>query len=300
MSVVRALPICGAVLLLLGAVQAVRAQTTSPLENTSQPHAARRSPATPLHVSAAPREPVRETRSGRPKTHPDEGRSKRHEHPVSHITANRPHSGTSVAKAHPPVAQPVHARSQAAAKGRAGEVAKARPAEPARLPATVATGSSHEPSPAPPPADPNKGSVTGLPLPRFASMRADDVNLRAGPGTRYPIEWLYKRRGLPVEIEREFEVWRLVQAPDGTKGWVHEATLMGRRDFLVVGADRPLRSQPQEAAHAVAILKPGVVGHIRSCEPGSDWCRVQVGEYRGWLKRDEFWGTQTGEAVASG
>lgn len=81
--------------------------------------------------------------------------------------------------------------------------------------------------------DPTKGSNTGLPLPRFAALRADDVNMRAGPGQRYPIQWVYHRRGLPVQIEREFDVWRLVEDSDGVKGWVHQATLIGSRDFVV-------------------------------------------------------------------
>src|SRR5690348_12952439 len=77
-----------------------------------------------------------------------------------------------------------------------------------------------EPPKAPPEQDPNKGSVTQLPIPRFVSLRSDEVYLRAGPGTRYPIQWVYKRRDLPVEILREFDVWRLVEAPDGIKGWM--------------------------------------------------------------------------------
>ena len=96
------------------------------------------------------------------------------------------------------------------------------------------------PAPVEPPKQPeaeNKGSTTGLPLPRFVALRTDDVNLRAGPGTRYPIEWVYKRRELPVEILREFEVWRLVQDADGIKGWVHQATLTGRRSFIITGGE---------------------------------------------------------------
>src|SRR5579862_7957887 len=131
--------------------------------------------------------------------------------------------------------------------------------------------------PAPPPPEPpkdqadnTKGSASGLPLPRFVSLRFDDVNMRAGPGTRYPIEWLYKRRDLPVEILREFEVWRLVQDPEGIKGWVHQATLTGRRSFMVTGAEATLRRDPQDTASAVAILKVGVLGDLRSCKAGSD------------------------------
>lgn len=152
------------------------------------------------------------------------------------------------------------------------------------------------PKPAPPP-DANKGSITGLPLPRFASLRSDDVNLRAGPGTRYPIEWVYKRRDLPVEIEREFEVWRLVRDPDGTRGWVHQATLWGRRTLIVTGAEHSLRDGPHATAQIVAKLEPGVLGRLRSCGAMAGWCKVQVRHYSGWLRRGDFWGTLPGEAV---
>lgn len=154
--------------------------------------------------------------------------------------------------------------------------------------------------PAPPPPNPHIGTVTGLPLPRFAALRADEVNFRAGPGDRYPVDWLYRRRGLPVEIEREFDNWRLVVAPDGTKGWVHEATLMGRRDFVVTGAEHRMRARPEETARTVAVLKPGVVGRIEDCPAKSMWCRVRVSNYHGWMRREDLWGVLPGETVASG
>jgi SH3-like domain-containing protein len=224
--------------------------------------------------------------------------------PVSAVLAQGPGGGPAAAPAAdaprvlaPP---PKHGVKPAKAEAKAARAAKpppaAKPPEPAEHAAT-------EPAAKPaarPPDDPTKGSVTGRPLPRFATLRADEVNFRAGPGRRYPIEWLYKRRGLPVEIEREFEVWRLVTAPDGAKGWVHAATLMGRRDFLVTGAERVLHERPQESSRAVAVLKPGVLGRIRACDAGSEWCRVQVGAYHGWLRRGEFWGVLPNEAVAPG
>ncbi len=103
------------------------------------------------------------------------------------------------------------------------------------------------------PAAPQKGSSTGLPLPRYASLRADAVNLRGGPGTRYPIQWVYRRRDLPVRIEREFDVWRLVEDSDGVKGWVHQATLVGTRTFVIPGrtdADLPGAAPPTAATPA--------------------------------------------------
>ncbi len=168
---------------------------------------------------------------------------------------------------------------------------RAAPA-PASVPAPVA------PVPVPAiPAEPAKGSNTGLPLPRFASLRGEEVNLRSGPGTRYPIEWVYKRRDLPVEIEREFEVWRLVRDQEGVKGWVHQAVLTGRRTFVTIGAERVIRADPKDDAAPVARLKVAVLGRIRSCEANADWCQVQVQDYRGWLKRTDFWGSAPGEAI---
>ena len=147
------------------------------------------------------------------------------------------------------------------------------------------------------PADPDAPEVVKLPLPRFASLRSDEVNMRVGPGSRYRIEWVYKRRDLPVEIEKENEAWRYVRDAEGIKGWVNAATLIGRRTFIVQQSDATLHADPKDSATAVAILKPGVIGRIRSCEPASAWCAVQTGSYHGYLRRDAFWGTMPGEQI---
>jgi len=172
-----------------------------------------------------------------------------------------------------------------------------RPARPTHAPPPAPV-----PAPAPPPepekpAEPLKGTVTGLPLPRFAALRSEEVNFRSGPGVRYPIEWVYKRRDLPVQIEREFEVWRLVRDQEGTKGWVHQATLAPRRTAVVTGGEHILRQSADDASGAVAKLKPGVILRLRRCDAGSDWCEAQVQDYRGWVKRSEIWGTFPGEAI---
>lgn len=110
----------------------------------------------------------------------------------------------------------------------------------------VATGTASVPAPVkdavpapvaaqPAPALPEKGTVTGLPVPRFLALRADVVNMRAGPGMRYPIQWIYHRRHMPVMVLREFDVWRLIQDADGQKGWVQQAILTGERYFITVG-----------------------------------------------------------------
>jgi SH3-like domain-containing protein len=121
--------------------------------------------------------------------------------------------------------------------------------------------------------------------------------MRAGPGTRYPTEWTYRRRDLPVEIVREFELWRRIRDMEGTEGWVHQSNLTGRRTFIVTGHERVLRRRAEESANVVARLKPGVLGRIRACAAGSAWCEVQVGDYRGWLRRNEFFGVTADEEV---
>ncbi len=74
---------------------------------------------------------------------------------------------------------------------------------------------------------------TGLPLPRYVSLRAEEVNMRTGPGVRYPVDWVYKRRNLPVEIIAEFGTWRKIRDVEGAQGWIHQSMLSNRRTFSV-------------------------------------------------------------------
>jgi SH3-like domain-containing protein len=132
-------------------------------------------------------------------------------------------------------------------------------------------------------------------LPRYESLRADLVNLRAGPGEQYPIEWIYQRKGWPVEVTAAFDVWRRVRDSDGTEGWVHEHMLTSRRSVVVTGAERTLRSEPQPAAAAVARLEPGVVARLLECKDA--WCKLEAQGIKGWLPRHEVWGVFPDEAV---
>lgn len=136
---------------------------------------------------------------------------------------------------------------------------------------------------------------TGLPVPRFVSLRSEEVNLRAGPGDRYPIEWVYQRRDLPVEIVAEFNHWRKIRDWQGTEGWVHQSLLSGRRMLLVTGKGRLLRAEPQDDSAALAVVEPGVVARLLKCPRASAFCRVEAGGHQGWLKRDEFWGVYPAE-----
>src|SRR5258708_20816133 len=85
---------------------------------------------------------------------------------------------------------------------------------------------------------------TGLPLPRFASLRADEVNVRAGPGARYPIEWVFKRKGMPVEIVAEYENYRKIKDWQGAGGWAHHSLLPGQRTFIIPAKPPSLHNTP--------------------------------------------------------
>ncbi len=138
---------------------------------------------------------------------------------------------------------------------------------------------------------------SGLPLPRFVSLRSAEANLRSGPGTRYPVDWIYTRPDLPVEVIAEFDVWRKIRDWQGTEGWVHETFLSTKRTFVVTGQRRRLRADPDEKSPAIAYLEANVVGKLLACPHGSDYCKVAVQNFQGWLRRSEFWGVYSGEFI---
>lgn len=137
--------------------------------------------------------------------------------------------------------------------------------------------------------DEDVGSVTGLPLPRFVSLRSDTVYVRAGPGMRYPVKWVYQRRGYPLQVVQEFDTWRKVRDVDAEEGWVHQSLLSGNRQVLVQGdAPSTIYKKPDDAARAVAQVEPGVVAKLNEC--ADDWCEVSVSGYDGWLLKSSLWG----------
>jgi len=142
-----------------------------------------------------------------------------------------------------------------------------------------------------------QSGASGLSVPRFVSLRADDVNMRAGPGVQYPVEWVYKRQGLPMEIIAEFETWRKLRDWQGTQGWVHQSMLSGERTFVVTGDMRTVRDKPSATSRAIAMAEQGVVGAFKSCEATDDWCKVEIGAFSGWLRRVDVWGVYRGEPV---
>jgi SH3-like domain-containing protein len=144
-------------------------------------------------------------------------------------------------------------------------------------------------------AAPGHAADKAPPVPRFVTLRSDKVNVRTGPGEQYPIDWVFTRKDMPVEIVAEFNHWHRIRDVEGTEGWVQERMVTGKRAVIVRGQQRVLRERPSGDAAAIARAEPGVIARLVECQPG--WCRVEAGGVSGWLKREEIWGVYPGEVV---
>jgi SH3-like domain-containing protein len=138
-------------------------------------------------------------------------------------------------------------------------------------------------------------NAVGGKLPRFVSLRSNDINLRVGPGQTYPIEWVLTRKDMPVEIVEEFQNWRMVRLWQNKSGWILDRMVTAERHVIVNGAVRGIRRRPDAGSELVARAEPGVVAKLLDCQ--NDWCRIAAGGYQGWLQRGDVWGVLPGETV---
>jgi len=125
------------------------------------------------------------------------------------------------------------------------------------------------------------------------SLKSMEANVRTGPGVDYPIRWVYRRIGAPVEVIAEFENWRMVRDWEGDEGWIHFALLRSRQSVIVTATETTLRRLAADASPAVARLANGMVAQLERCDP--EWCEVSVDGYDGWVRRADVWGSETGE-----
>ena len=133
------------------------------------------------------------------------------------------------------------------------------------------------------------------PIPRMVSLRADEVNIRSGPGVRYPVKWVYMRKYMPVEVIAEYDTWRKIRDWEGAEGWVHQAMLSPKRAIFVTADTLTIRRQDRQNSPATARLARGMVGLIRKCN--QNWCRVSVQDYDGWIERQAVWGLYENEIL---
>src|SRR5437667_413863 len=140
---------------------------------------------------------------------------------------------------------------------------------------------------------------SGLPVPRYVSLKSDHVNVRAGPTKDNDVAWVYTRSGLPVEITAEFENWRRVRDSEGAEGWVYHSLLSGRRTAVVTMKSKddlaPLYDGADSADAVTARLQAGVVVQVRKCT--SSWCHVAGSGFDGWIEQQRLWGVYSDEKV---
>ncbi len=143
------------------------------------------------------------------------------------------------------------------------------------------------------------GSASGLPVPRFVSLKADKVNMHVGPAKTYETKWLYQRQGLPVEITAESENWRRIRDADGTEGWVYHSLLSGKRTGMVTAKNPSdlidIHAKPELESAVTAKLERGVVATVKRCDNG--WCSISGRGFDGWIQQARLWGVYPNEKV---
>lgn len=142
-------------------------------------------------------------------------------------------------------------------------------------------------------------SSTGQPMPRFASLKSDRVNVRGGPTMDHDVVWVFTRAGLPVEITAEFENWRRIRDDDGAEGWVYHSMLSPRRTAMVRSKAKdelvPLCDKAEEICSALAKLQSGVIAAVKNCT--GSWCRIEGADFGGFVRQERLWGVYPGEKV---
>lgn len=130
--------------------------------------------------------------------------------------------------------------------------------------------------------------------PYWASIASGKAMMRAGPGRNYPGTWLYQRRDLPIRVIKTFPNWRLIEDPDGVRGWMLVSLLSERRTAMVIQGDpRPVRTEPRKSARVRYLAEAGVVGRIDKCNTG--YCRIEIGKKKGYIAVSDIYGLSPGE-----
>ena len=146
---------------------------------------------------------------------------------------------------------------------------------------------------------PIKLGPSGLPIPRFVSLKAEKVNVRTGPSSDHDVAWVFQSKGLPVEIVAEFETWRRIRDSEGAEGWILQNMLAGKRTIVVAPWKKDklisLFYSASAAEAPIAKLASGAMGDIESCD--GNWCNVKIGGYRGYVEQSLLWGAYPGEVV---
>ncbi len=144
----------------------------------------------------------------------------------------------------------------------------------------------------------NTDEDSGRILPRMASLRSKLVNARSGPGSRYPIEWVYKQKNAPVEIIAEFDLWRQIRDWEGSETWVYKPMLSSQRWIKMTNQQTSnIYAKPEINAKIIAKVEDQVIGKVEKCPEGKDFCLIKFTSIEGWVKRDDFFGVYPDEVI---
>jgi SH3-like domain-containing protein len=142
-------------------------------------------------------------------------------------------------------------------------------------------------------------TTSGLPVPRYVSLKSDRVNVRIGPTKDNDVAWIYTRAGLPVEITAEYENWRRVRDSEGAEGWVYHSMLSGRRTAVVTMKRKDdlatIYDSADPASAIAARLQAGVLAQVKHC--GSGWCHISGSGFDGWIEQQRLWGVYADEKI---
>ncbi len=146
---------------------------------------------------------------------------------------------------------------------------------------------------------PQETGPSGLPIPRFVSLKRSKVNVRLGPSSEHKIAWIFHYKGLPVEIIAEFEHWRRIRDSDGQEGWVYHSLLAGKRMATIApwrkGSAIGLHDAPKFSESIIANVSAGAVGEVKSCNGA--WCQLTIKGYEGWIQQTMLWGVYPNETI---
>ena len=132
--------------------------------------------------------------------------------------------------------------------------------------------------------------------PYWASIASGEAMMRTGPGKNYPGTWLYKRRDLPIRVIKTYPNWRMIEDPDGARGWMLVTLLSDRRTGIVKkGEPRSMHVQASESSAVRFRAEAGVVGRLEKC--GGGWCLMKVGDRQGYIRAVDLWGVSADEVI---
>lgn len=134
-----------------------------------------------------------------------------------------------------------------------------------------------------------------FPVPRFVSLKPNEVNARVGPGSNYPVEWVYLKAGLPVEVIVEFDTWRKIRDIDKAEGWVHQSMLSPKRHTIIQSPEVLMYDATSKQSAPLVRLQKGVVLDLLKCQDA--WCQVRIYDFKGWIEKSALWGVYPNENV---